>query len=169
MTLSDLIRVSSWQDVSAILVASYPDTVPANLLGYQKVFDHLRQLSPTQSTTRIVIRWFDPDPKFNDPDDVGYWEVSGHDEEYAKKEGWDESQSMALEFTAWAEWLGMEIGFDTLATLSTSEIVAHCLWEMTFCGFTEQEIGAELAVVDERYQDAIDHPENLRVWGYGDK
>lgn len=44
----------------------------------------------------------------------------------------------------------MQVDFDTLDRLSAAEIVAHCLWEMTFFGFTQAEIAAERAELERR-------------------
>jgi hypothetical protein len=49
----------------------------------------------------------------------------------------------AIELEPWSAWLGMKIDPDTLAKYSESEIVAHCLWEMTCFGFEETAIGAQ--------------------------
>ena len=40
----------------------------------------------------------------------------------------------------WAEWLGMEIDPDTLTRYTEPDIIAHCLWEMTFFGYTLEDI-----------------------------
>ena len=46
----------------------------------------------------------------------------------------------ALEFTDWSEWLGMNISDLTLSSYSEREIIAHCLYEMTFFGYSNDEI-----------------------------
>ena len=64
------------------------------------------------------------------------------DEAYAKAE-----TQFGLCLRPWAEWLGMEIEQATLDALPASQILAHCLWEMTFHGFEEwqvQEMSDEL-------------------------
>ena len=40
----------------------------------------------------------------------------------------------------WDISLGMEVIWDDNVHLSTPEIVAHCIWEMTFYGFSENQI-----------------------------
>ena len=45
--------------------------------------------------------------------------------------------SYALEFTPWAEWLGMEIDPASLAEFGEEGVIAHCLWAMTFVDFDE--------------------------------
>jgi hypothetical protein len=48
--------------------------------------------------------------------------------------------SYAIEFTDWAEWLGMEIDLETLLSYSEVDILGHCLWEMTFCGYSPEDV-----------------------------
>lgn len=45
-----------------------------------------------------------------------------------------------LEFEDWNDWISMFITQDTLDTLSKEDIVAACLYEMTFYGFTEEDV-----------------------------
>ena len=46
----------------------------------------------------------------------------------------------AIELSDWEEWLGMEIDGETAQNYSTSEIAAHCLWEMTFFGYDKTAV-----------------------------
>lgn len=54
---------------------------------------------------------------------------------------------MALEFVPWREWLGMTIPRKLLSDFNEPEIIAHCLYEMTFHGFDEKKIQAEFAEI----------------------
>ena len=40
----------------------------------------------------------------------------------------------------WEKWLGLKVAPDTLEGFSKVEIVAHCIWEMTFLGLTQEDI-----------------------------
>jgi hypothetical protein len=72
------------------------------------------------------------------------------DDEYA-----DVEVDYSLSFHPWTSWLGMLIGSETLREFSPSNIVAHCLWEMTFHGFEKHEVQDALAELRER-ADEID-------------
>lgn len=50
------------------------------------------------------------------------------------------SDSYAIEFVKWEKWLGMDLAPETLDNFSELEIIAHCLFEMTFCGYEQEEI-----------------------------
>lgn len=55
-----------------------------------------------------------------------------HHQVFGKKT--DDKVSYALDFTPWSEWLTFKIHSKTVSTYSHDEIVAHCLWEMTYYG-----------------------------------
>jgi hypothetical protein len=48
--------------------------------------------------------------------------------------------TFGLDFKPWNEWLGMHLEPNSLEQFSHDEIVAHCLWEMTFYGFDQTTI-----------------------------
>lgn len=45
----------------------------------------------------------------------------------------------------WDEWLGLVVCEETLKTLSPAQIVGYALYEMTYLGFSEEEVDATLA------------------------
>lgn len=54
----------------------------------------------------------------------------------------------SLEFNKWNNWISMFITKETLDNFSPEEIVASCLYEMTFYGFDEDTIQKNLAELD---------------------
>jgi hypothetical protein len=75
------------------------------------------------------------------------------------KEGDDER--WGLSFSPWKEWLGMVVRKETLDTYSASRIVANCLYEMTFHGFTEETIKQEIQKLEDSIKESKEHPERL--------
>lgn len=69
-----------------------------------------------------------------DPDDEPYWDV------YCRKEG--DPERYGLDLSRWEEWLAVRVPQSLLDKMMATEIVAHCLWEMTFYGFTQEQIAA---------------------------
>ena len=61
--------------------------------------------------------------------------------------------TLALEFTPWDEWLGMDIDQSSLKDFSSYEIICHCLDEMTFMGFDQEEIKNEMDKIKEAVAD----------------
>jgi len=53
--------------------------------------------------------------------------------------GWDGEEFWALELMSWSEWLGSEIG-SRPENFSDAKVIAECIWEMTFCGFSAERV-----------------------------
>jgi len=151
MKLVDLIEHVSWEDVERSLRMNLRVS-EGDIEDYRNVFLwKLRGLSPTESKMRICIQWVKPD-QINDR---GYWDVHGkngtlqketEDYKYFKDrctpEFAESEVSYAIEFNKWDEILGMEIDEETLNNthLTKADIVAYCIWEITFISFNEDEI-----------------------------
>jgi hypothetical protein len=125
-------------------------------LGQQpeKHFLNLRHLEPQITNTRILLEITEAE---NENDDT-YVDVHGKDgtthqeleefkwySEQGKTDMATREVKYALDFTPWEEWLGMQIDPSTLLEFSESEIIAHCLWEMTFHGFEQNKIQTKVA------------------------
>jgi len=135
MTLKQLLKNNNWLSIAAELYQIYP-AEEKNNAGYKEVIEKLMLMPPENSDMSILITH-----EKDDFDDEEYVDVSGT-YEHAKNE--EQKFSHALEFTPWKEWLGMEINPESLAHFSEQEILAHCLHEMTFAGFEEEEIQQQI-------------------------
>jgi len=86
------------------------------------VFEYLKTLEPVEpensKSFEIFVQYSDPD------NEAPFYHTSG----YSKIE----DITYAIEFVPWAEWLGMEIKKETLESLTPSQIIVHCIWEMTW-------------------------------------
>lgn len=129
MTLKELVQNHTWQNVFAKFLEIYPEA-KENMKGYELVFERLKKMQPEENDFAIIIT------KETDEDD-DYFEVSGLHKHPKTKE---ETYPQGIEFTPWRQWLGMDIYQDSLDNFSEQEIVVHCLYEMTFVGFSEDEI-----------------------------
>ncbi len=99
--------------------------------AYKRAFDEACGLAPARTLLKIEITECDPENE----ESGGYrFDVSGV----------DENGSFGIEFSPWSEWKGMEILPETLEQFSTAEIAAHCLEEMTFAGFSQQDIDRKI-------------------------
>ena len=140
----DIVRVCSFKSVKESLLRLYPEQ-KKNINGYKDVFETLRLMRPRKSEERMVI----------DIRRVGrgknpYFAVSGICVEE------DIEQLYALEYTPWSKWLGYEVSQRLLKKMSKDEIVAHCLWEMTFAGFTQEKIRRKIRTLKKQIQDIKD-------------
>jgi hypothetical protein len=129
MTLNQLIENNTWKNVSSILIEIYPKA-EKNKQVYQLVFEKLKKINPEQIDISIVIT------KEIDEDEE-YIDVSGI-LKHPKSD--DEKYPQGIEFCSWCQWLGMDINKDSFIDFSEEEIIAHCLYEMTFISFSEEDI-----------------------------
>jgi hypothetical protein len=146
MRFVELIQTTPWKYVKRALLEAYPDINPA---GYKHVFVQLRTLEPIENTMRIRLTWIEP----KNDSDARYVDVNGTDGTRfkdlkespkftaASQQSMDEREvTFGLDFKPWNEWLGMNLEPNSLEEFSFEEIVAHCLWEMTFYGFDQTTI-----------------------------
>lgn len=158
MTLADLVGTSGWAEVRATVLRIFPDA-REHLEGYRRVFFELLRIAPRSNPMRIVIR-----TTFREGlDDEPFQEVVGRNgalnRDLEDFEHWGHARDSAVALTEtdfglslrpWEEWLGMHIDADTLHQFAEPEIIAHCLWDMTFHGFTQAEISEERKELERR-------------------
>lgn len=161
MNLKELVCRTNWCDVKSSLIKAYPDA-ERSIEGYESVFSSLSTLIPQKTNMRIFIERV---PR-EGIDEQPFVDVSGkdgtlnknlsdfqhlgkpQDSEYANSEA-----SFALEMVPWEEWLDMEIDSASQKDYSCSEILAHCLWEMTFFGFNQITIRNQKEELDRRVEE----------------
>jgi hypothetical protein len=130
MRLKDIINSVSWPDVWYAMMEYYPDQ-EQNLEGYHKVFHELLEKDPTNEYDMdLVIKAVVED------DDHTYYHVYGLDN--------TDDTEYAIDFMPWSEWVNMKVPDILVVIYPKEDIVAHCLWEMTFCGYHEEEIQAKM-------------------------
>lgn len=156
MKLKEIVNQSKWQDVVIAIVTEHP-CQRKNLEGFRIVFETLRLMEPTESEFQIHIE------RRSDVLDLEY----SYPDVFGVKEG--DENSYSLSFTPWTEWLGMVVCQETMKAFPASQIVANCLLEMTFFGFTEEQRKREEASLEESIKEAEEHPEdcvelNLDDW-----
>ena len=145
MNLKYLLEVYDPVDIVNHMQEVYPDESENNLLGYFDVMEQLKETEhiPNDMVIHIVYVDYDFDGGPLDPEDC-YHHLHG------KKEGSDDTWSLG--FHPWGEWLKSEMDVDT-AVYDDLDVICHCLWEMTFYGFTNEDVQEELAELDRRVDD----------------
>ena len=120
MRLKKIVMSTGWDDVKIHIMRHYQKP-KKNVKGYRKVFKELKFLTPIHDDEmKIVIK-----------KEEDYHSV------YGKLK---DDLSWGLEYVLWERWLGMKVSKKTLMEYSYEEIVAHCLYEMTFMGFKQKQI-----------------------------
>jgi hypothetical protein len=137
MTFSEIIKSNTWLSVLHTLERLFPDQKDL-MEDYEKVFNELKVMKPSQCNITIDIHWVD-----DDYDQTKYVDVTGYYTNPADRT--DEfSNSLAIEFVPWDERMAMPIDSNSIVEFNELEIIAYCLNEMTYAGFEQQEIQAEM-------------------------
>lgn len=144
MTFKQFLQNNAWLSISATLLELYPDE-EKNSAGYEAVFEKLLMMNPEETDMTIVVTQVK-----DDFDGEEYVNVSGT-HNHPKTE--EEKFSQAIEFSPWNQWLDMDISTESLNDFSELEIIAHCLYEMTFVGFEEEDIQEELSDLEKTVED----------------
>ena len=127
--LYDLLKTVKFENVFAALCRWFPNQGQENCTeGYKEVMDNLLSKTPRKHDLDDMFITIDKVLE----DDKEYLDVLGLDHLRNKK--------YAIEFVPWIDWISMFITQETLDSLSSEEIVAGCLYEMTFNGFSEEDV-----------------------------
>jgi len=144
MKFKELISDTDWDSVANSLKSNF-DISDDSLESYRDAYFKLINYESYEDTKmRICIEFVEPDGNLIEE---GYWNVFGRNGTLHKDTEDAElfpnsSEECALEFSNWSEWLNMEIDENTANNiqLMKADIVARCLWEMTFISYDEDEI-----------------------------
>lgn len=157
MKLGEVIRTNNWLSVELTLLNLYPDQ-EENIQSYRRIYSLLQEMEARESAIEIVIEQeFDEETQ-----ELGLGNVYGID--HASKN--EITNAVALEFTVWDKWLGMEVSELTQREFTELEIISHCLYEMTFVGYDEEEIQAEFSKIKnihEEYKNLSTEEKKLRT------
>jgi hypothetical protein len=141
MIFKEVITDTPWADVARHLRTDYPR---CDLPGHARAYEILQGLEAQANPMRIVVKILEPEG----PGDLAEVDVFGLNgtlrrdhEAFAAEaakgtlESPNQEMPYALDLTPWEEWLGMEVDPGSLEPFNRAELVAHCLWELTFHGF----------------------------------
>jgi hypothetical protein len=149
MKLYDLIKSNNWLSVELTLLKLYPDQ-DKMLDEYRNVYEKLKIIEPVDyDELEIVLTEYDCDPNL-ESDKETYVDVSGQKkipDPNAITNGY------AIEFLEWDKWLGMDLARETIINFSELEIIAHCLYEMTFIDYEEDEIQGQFNSINDRIEE----------------
>lgn len=153
MKLNDLIKSYNWLSVELTLLQLYPDQ-DKMVDEYRNVYKKLKITEPADyDELEIILIEYEDDSAFEN-DEETYIDVSGRNKMSDPNEI---IYSYALEFLEWDKWLGMDLATETIEKFSDLEIIAHCLYEMTFVDYDEEAIQQQFKSLN----DAVEEYKNL--------
>lgn len=144
MTVLEYFKQATLAGVAQALIAWYGaemNLVKAHLLAALEIMN-LKPEDP--EGMYIVLRYYGEEST---------WDVSGHYPEGHEKY---EPCGYAIEYIPWAEWLPMRVEIDDFEAPhqpTVDEVVAHLLWEMTWCGYNVESAANRLAEIKAAYGD----------------
>jgi hypothetical protein len=148
MNLKEIIKAANWESVSRVFLHNYPDQ-KKSIPGYEVVFNKLKSKRPSLSSMELICDLVEPTFKGDEP----YHDVYGIDG--TKRED-GEMERYSLSLTPWSKWLGASLSESTLNKYTKEEIISHCLFDMTFHGFSELEMKKVRKEIDESVNDHKD-------------
>ena len=122
MTLKNIILNVFWEDVKESILKYFPDE-KKSIVGFVDVFHVLRFLPSKISPVRICIEVT--------MDETDHYAVHVYGKNGSKTPHHSD-QCWHLDYVDWEEILGMVIDPETKQKFSDADIVALCLWEITF-------------------------------------
>ena len=138
MILKDLVMKYEFEDVKKRLNVLYPNP-NRNIRGYENVYEVLRKKRAGKSDMEITIVYV------REKGETPYYHVNGKDE---TENRW------ALDFSSFSRWAGYIVDKKNYPRRMTEiDVLAHCLWEMTYHGFTDNVIRGVVGKLRKRIKD----------------
>lgn len=143
MTLKNMLKMTTVDAVLEELLIAYPECQNEKN-KYKSVIEYVMKTPEVPFEDFIIsIELIDPSEEeaYEDEiDEAAYLSISG----YSAKE----DLHFALGFTRWEEWANAKIVLQDELEIKQEELIAICIYEMTFYGFDQDEIASELAEIE---------------------
>lgn len=138
MKLYELLEFASWKDVQEALTRFYHtgESEDDSWPEFKGVFGELLSAEPKDSETEITVV-----PNFVKEDMMGVRVIGD-----GGKAGSD--PVFGLSMTPWVEWLGMRVDDDICESFSAAEIIALCLFEMTYLGYDMRKVNEMIGSIN---------------------
>jgi hypothetical protein len=140
MNLQQLFQTNNWLSIEITLIKLYPNQTEV-IEQYKSVFETIQNQEPHPNEMQIVLKEYPSDSFEDEENNSSYIDVSGRKNEQNTDL---HSISYAIEYERWENWLGMNLAPETLSNFTELEIISHCLYEMTYFGFQQNEIQESL-------------------------
>ncbi|WBW98383.1 DUF6557 family protein [Oceanirhabdus sp. W0125-5] len=136
----DLINETNFSDVWDCFIRHYKTETEKSYLEYKNFYKKLRDIVPVENKDNLAI-YISAFKDDKDGEAVYQEEYYENDKElYFDVGGIDKAgQVYGIEGCKFSTWLGLKIDTETLSKMSTPNIIAHCIWEMSFFGLERKE------------------------------
>lgn len=130
--------------------------------GYKTVLETLREMKRSSFCEFEIVVDYVTDPKYLVAGENPYYDM------YGRSLNTEDKEHYALDFESWSTWLNMNVSNDSLTKFDYVTILAVCLWEMTFHGYTEEEINNFKLELDKERDNVEENPDDLMELDWGD-
>lgn len=155
--LFNLINSTDWDAVAKVFFKIFPKQ-KKNKERYETIFFELKNLVPENSDMTLYFNLMSADKdSLVDEDWVDLYFKNGS----MRDEDSNIEETFCMDFSPWTEWLGVKIGEEVEKEYTQEEIISYCLYNMTFCGFSQDDIKNQLDELNRRIKEAEEHPERL--------
>lgn len=129
MILKDVIVRADEDKVREAFLKLYPNYVK-DIEEYIKVLNKLKKIEPKFTGENIIVTvdWYEPEFE----EENGSYQTHGY--EPGAEVFW------AIGLSPWSKWLGWQADERFMMIRGDAEYIAHILWEMTYYGFTEEDV-----------------------------
>jgi len=148
ITYKNMIEIAGFikfKDVAKALKFHYPfpKIKKSTLIRYKEIMEEISKYKVKEVPNEEFFISMSRPYKWRGNERGAKWEVHQEPgEEYygahMRKKG--DKATWAIEFSRWQELANLKISKDTLTHYTPSEIMAHFLWEITYCGYTQAPI-----------------------------
>jgi hypothetical protein len=125
--LQDIFKIFSDKELLNRLFEVYPDQKVSEE-GYKNALKEIRTLKSIPCKLKLLVTRCKDEGKY-------YANISGSKT--------TSKMTMAIEFMDWHEWMGMRINPDSRIHYNYLDIAVHALWEMTWRGYSQEEVAKE--------------------------
>lgn len=128
MTFRELLEIVEWENVKESIMNLYP-SYQHSIAGFESAFNELKKIDPPNGNTSLEI-------------------VIEKDDDGSRVFGHENDEEWAVEYTSWDKWLNFRVRESDLQMMSKADYVAHCLWELTWNGYTNQKVIEAISDLD---------------------
>ena len=142
MKFQDLLLISDLDQINQKLKENYFKNLGNDFeYGIAHVFEYISNCEIEPSDIIINVKYYE------ELDDEGFFGVTGIDSSIK------ESSTIALYYCLLEEWASFNINFDEVEKIGKYNYLAHCFYEITFNGYSNEDILNAREKLNERIQE----------------
>lgn len=138
-TIRDLVKITEWKSVKKAYLYYYGKR---GLKGLEQIFEAIK----TFRKQKVKVK--------NESIEVMVGGWPGHEPEEDRGYG-IHTNKYSLSFRKWRELVNIPIQKETIRRYKFHEIICHFLYEITFYGYDEKEIGKTAKEIFSTYKEAV--------------